>query len=81
MNAHESDRYIRKHPLFREISVEGLKQIASQMSLIEAKKGNILYFQGDQANSVYLILSGLIKLSRITHPPTRARISDRSGRD
>lgn len=66
MNAHESDRYIRRHPLFRDIRREGLRQIASHMSLIEERKGNILYFQGDHARSVYLIRSGLIKLSRIT---------------
>jgi len=66
MNAHESDRYIRRHPLFRDIKRESLRQIASHMSLIEERKGNILYFQGDHARSVYLIRSGLIKLSRIT---------------
>jgi CRP/FNR family transcriptional regulator len=66
MNTEELSSYLGKHPLFHEVRKEGLKEIAGQLSPLEVKKGNIIYFQGDQPKSVYLIRSGFVKLSRIT---------------
>jgi len=66
MNPEDSSSYLKKHPFFCDVKKESLKDIAKQMSLADVKKGNIIYFQGDQPESVYLIRTGLVKLSRIT---------------
>ncbi len=58
--------YLKKNTLFRDVNKSGLKDIAAQISLVDAKKGNIIYFQGDKPESVYLVEKGLVKLSRIT---------------
>jgi CRP-like cAMP-binding protein len=58
--------YLKKNSLFRHVNKSGLKDIAGQISLVDVKKGNIIYFQGDQPESVYLVEKGYVKLSRIT---------------
>ncbi len=66
MNREDISTFIKRHVLFREVKNEGLKEIARLLSSAEVKRGNIIFFQGDQPESVYLLRSGFVKLSRIT---------------
>jgi CRP/FNR family transcriptional regulator len=58
--------FLKKHPLFREVRQDGLKKINRQLRPADVKKGKILYFQGDPPESLFLIRTGFVKLSRIT---------------
>ena len=66
MHSEEIDNYIKRHVVFREVRNEGLKDIARHLNATEVKKGTIIFFQGDRSQSIYLIRSGFVKLSRIT---------------
>jgi CRP/FNR family transcriptional regulator len=66
MNPEDVSTYIKRHVLFREVKNEGLKDITRHLSPAEVKKGNIIFFQGDRPESIYLIRSGFVKVSRIT---------------
>jgi CRP/FNR family transcriptional regulator len=66
MTDHDTIGLLKRHPLFRDTEREGLSRISRHLRPAEVKKGKILYFQGDPPDSLFLIRSGLVKLSRIT---------------
>jgi NTE family protein len=53
------ERYsLRQIPLFSALSASELKNICGKVKLIEFKKNDIIYRQGDSVESFYIILSG-----------------------
>jgi len=54
---------LRKVPLFAEMDESELKSIASLASSIEVKKKNIIVQEFDMGDSMYVILSGEVKIS------------------
>lgn len=57
---------IKKSPLFLTINEETLKEIAEHCRKKKLYKGQELFAAGDTAENFYIILSGWIKLSRIS---------------
>lgn len=66
MNSKEiSDELSRSH-LFSELSDEQLDRVRRHSHITDMVEGESLFFQGDDATSFYLILSGRIKLYRVS---------------
>jgi len=57
---------IKKHYLFSGLSETGLTDVARISKLIEIEADQHLFFQGEKAEHFYLILSGQVKLTRLT---------------
>jgi DNA-binding response OmpR family regulator len=47
-------------------SFEGLKSLLATKKVRNLKKGQLLYFDGDASQGIYLVLSGKVKISKIT---------------
>lgn len=48
--------------LFKDLDDELLKNIENNSHIITLKKDNILFYEGDESNKMYVLLSGIIKL-------------------
>lgn len=56
---------LRRIPLFSELEEQDLRLLASETKLIEYKKGDFIYREGDPADCFYAIVSGRIKVFTI----------------
>jgi CRP/FNR family transcriptional regulator, dissimilatory nitrate respiration regulator len=59
-------RVIKSTPLFGAMSEEAARSIIGEHGARAYSKGTVLFHQGDEASAFYLILSGWVKISRIT---------------
>lgn len=57
---------IKKHYLFSTLSPEDLLRIAKSSKVMDVDADQHIFFQGEQAEHFYLIMSGQIKLTRLT---------------
>lgn len=48
-------------PVFSNLDIEAVKELASISVLEEAKRGDIIYKEGDSPNNLYVVISGRIK--------------------
>jgi CRP-like cAMP-binding protein len=53
---------IREHPLFESISPADLQWLAEQSSFKRIQKGEKIYDEGSEANSLYLLVKGTVKI-------------------
>ncbi len=56
-------RVIQDSPLFHEVSDEALQALASMALCHDYPKNNILFYQGDPAGPVFLVVSGQAKIT------------------
>lgn len=54
--------YLRKHPLFNQLSEEQLKDICAKARAKKLKKNNVLTFNSDAVSKIYFIGNGTAKL-------------------
>ena len=57
---------LKRSHLFSELSEEQLERVRRHSHIIDMVEGESLFFQGDSAVSFYLIVSGRIKLYRVS---------------
>jgi CRP/FNR family transcriptional regulator len=57
---------IKTNPLFSGLDEAGLSKIRGITTLTTYKKGNILFSQGDEAHGFYLVVTGKIKIYRMS---------------
>lgn len=62
----EAQAFLKTLDLFKNLSLESLICFTNAAHIRTYKKGKLLYFEGDSADCFYIILSGWIKLFRIT---------------
>src|SRR3954453_24170693 len=58
---------LKKSLLFSGMSDADLSELATMTVRRKFKKGESLFSEGDQANGFYLLVSGSIKLCRMSH--------------
>ncbi len=56
--------YLRKVPFFAKLSPSVLEQLESRVKLITYKQGDIIFSEGETGNSLYIIRSGFVKVSK-----------------
>lgn len=57
---------LRSHPLFEPLSEEQLKELLGTSQLLNLEKGDLLFHQGDPAHAFYFVISGCVKIYRLT---------------
>lgn len=55
---------VKRIGLFREVTEEELKQIASMSDMLTLRRGQQIFIQGDPGGYVYCLASGWVKISR-----------------
>ena len=57
---------LKQNPLFSGLDEKGLHKVEGITNLKAIKKGTILFSQGDEAHGFYLVVSGKIKIYRLS---------------
>lgn len=55
---------LRKVPFFTKLSQSALEQLEERVKLITYKQGDIIFNEGDAGDSLYIIRSGFVKVSK-----------------
>ena len=58
--------YLKKIPLFAELTTDSLEQLAEKVQLNEVRRRRVVYLPGDPGRAVYFINGGRIKISKVT---------------
>jgi CRP-like cAMP-binding protein/Pyruvate/2-oxoacid:ferredoxin oxidoreductase delta subunit len=56
--------YLRKVPFFAKLSPTVLEQLENRVKLLTYKQGDIIFREGEVGNSLYIIRSGFVKVSK-----------------
>ena len=59
-------RTLRESLLFRDLAAPMFDDFVSRGAVCRLDRGATLFLQGDPAESIYVVLDGLMKLGRIT---------------
>lgn len=65
MHAHELQQLLSQHSLFADGDDDALAAIILRGNLITAHKGDVLLRQGDEGDRLYIILSGMARISMV----------------
>ena len=58
------DDILRRAGIFQGIAPEAVEALADEFEIIEAPRGTILFSEGEPGDSLYIVLSGKVKLGR-----------------
>src|SRR6187551_1928420 len=58
------DEVLARSGIFQGVDPEAAEALAKEMDTIEVRKGDIVFNEGDPGDSLYIVLSGKIKLGR-----------------
>ncbi len=59
--------HLRNVPMFAEVEDEDLERLRNEVTLVHAKAGDVVFHEGDEADAMYLIRLGQVKVSQ--HAP------------
>jgi CRP/FNR family transcriptional regulator, cyclic AMP receptor protein len=60
----EMDEVLARSGIFQGVDPDAAESLAKEMETIEARKGEVVFNEGEPGDSLYIILSGKIKLGR-----------------
>src|SRR5919199_3531221 len=58
------DEVLARSGIFQGVDPEAAEALAKEMDIIEIRKGDVLFNEGEAGDSLYIVLSGKIKLGR-----------------
>jgi CRP-like cAMP-binding protein len=58
------DEILRRAGLFQGVDTESVEALASEFEIVEAPRGTILFNEGEPGESLFVVLSGKVKLGR-----------------
>ena len=58
------DEALRKAGLFQGVDIADVEAVASEFEVMEVSRGQILFHEGEPGDSLYIVLSGKVKLGR-----------------
>ncbi len=58
------DEVLARSGIFQGVDPESAESLAKDMDTIEARKGEVIFNEGEPGDSLYIILSGKVKLGR-----------------
>jgi CRP/FNR family cyclic AMP-dependent transcriptional regulator len=58
------DEALRRAGLFQGVDADDVEALASEFDIIEASRGQVLFHEGEPGDSLYIVLSGKVKLGR-----------------
>lgn len=59
--------FLREIPIFKSLSANYLSRLANDFTVVEAKKGQIIFNQSDSSTDLYIVLEGAVKASLLDH--------------
>ena len=60
------DEVLARSGIFQGVDADAAEVLAKEMDYIEARKGEVIFSEGEPGDSLYIVLSGKIKLGRRT---------------
>lgn len=66
---------LKRQVLFEELDNKSLEKIAQRLQILNFKKGETLFSEGDEARGIYLINSGKIEITKATPDGWRQTIA------
>ena len=58
------DDALRKAGLFQGVDINDVEAISNEFEIVEVSRGQILFHEGEPGDSLYIVLSGKVKLGR-----------------
>src|SRR3954447_14036322 len=58
--------YIKKIPLFQDVSHETVHRLVQGIELLEVRRRQVVYLPGDPGQTVYFVNGGRVKISKVT---------------
>ena len=58
------DEVLARSGIFQGVDSDAAESLAKELEYVEARKGEIIFNEGDPGDSLYIVLSGKIKLGR-----------------
>lgn len=58
----ENVQFLREHPVFRRLSEVYLQQLADHMEVLNLNAGEVLFNEGDAADSFFIVMEGTVDL-------------------
>src|SRR3954447_23092864 len=58
--------YIKKIPLFQDVSHETIHRLVQNIELKEVRRRQVVYLPGDPGQSVFFVNGGRVKISKVT---------------
>ncbi len=58
------DEVLSRAGLFRGIDPEAAEALASHLEYLDAPRGEVIFLEGEPGNSLYIVISGKVKISR-----------------
>jgi CRP-like cAMP-binding protein len=58
------DEILRRAGLFQGVDPESVEALASEFEVLEAPRGTVLFHEGEPGESLFIVLSGKVKLGR-----------------
>ena len=59
----QKKRYLRACPLFEDLQEDVIARVAIRARAVLLQRGKILFYQGDPSNGLYILCSGLVRVS------------------
>ncbi|MBT3217959.1 MAG: Crp/Fnr family transcriptional regulator [Proteobacteria bacterium] len=60
----EVARFLERHPLFEGVSLPEVRELASSVTVHRINRRNLLWSPGDSSQTVYIVRSGVIRISQ-----------------
>ncbi|SDO16424.1 Crp/Fnr family transcriptional regulator [Alkalicoccus daliensis] len=61
-----SNNFFKQFPIFRDLTADELKEVAQIASQKAYPRGNTIFVEGEKRTAVYFILSGLVKVFKVS---------------
>jgi CRP/FNR family transcriptional regulator, cyclic AMP receptor protein len=58
------DEVLARAGLFQDVDREGAETVAAQFEYIDVQRGQVIFHEGEPGDSLYIVLSGKVKLGR-----------------
>lgn len=58
----ENVQFLREHPVFRRLSESYLTELARHMEVVNLGQGDVLFNEGDDAESFFIVMEGTVDL-------------------
>lgn len=75
-----SEDVLARLPLFQNLSDGSRRALDAELRRLTLARGEVLFRAGDEADGLYVLLSGKVKMTRPSHQPQPAVVRSRSGR-
>jgi CRP/FNR family cyclic AMP-dependent transcriptional regulator len=64
MRGADVDDALRKAGLFQGVDINDVEAISSEFEIMEVSRGQVLFHEGEPGDSLYIVISGKVKLGR-----------------